>query len=239
MDDFLREYEAVLRDADARLRRGVVPKRRLPAARLAPAGALLAACLIVALVVAFGLLREGPSEERVAAPSPAPTFATPTAPTITVPPPTKPSGRFRIAKTKLIAPKKIAADAKLDETHGDIENLVRAWSAPAFKGHIYLERRGANWCLSAPDPLSPMPDIERGMGCNAGEYGASLTIGRNYAAVILDDSVKPPLLERADGSRTTLTPDAGGLIALANVPDGTSVTLYNAEGKGRRDPVAR
>jgi hypothetical protein len=134
---------------------------------------------------------------------------------------------------------KIAADAKLDETHGDIENLVRAWSAPAFKGHIYLERRGANWCLSAPDPLSPMPDIERGMGCNAGEYGASLTIGRNYAAVILDDSVKPPLLERADGSRTTLTPDAGGLIALANVPDGTSVTLYNAEGKGRRDPVAR
>jgi hypothetical protein len=116
-------------------------------------------------------------------------------------------GRFRIARAELIAPKAIAADAQLDETHGDIENLVRAWSVPALKGHVYLERRGDDWCLSAPDPLSPLPDIERGMGCDAGDYGASLTIGRNYAAVILETPSNAPSsnapTEHAQHSRPT------------------------------------
>ncbi len=242
MDDFLREYEGVLRDANARLRKGVLPAPPRRPVRLVRAAVMLAGAGVLAvLVLALGLLRESPSEERAAAPTPArvpaaaPTFAAPSAPTINMAPLARSTGRFRVARSEVIAPKAIAADPQLDETHGDLEDLVRAWSVPALKGHVYLERRGDDWCLSAPDPVSQMPDIERGMGCNAGDYGASLSIGRNYAAVILDDTVKHPVLKRADGKRTTLTPDEGGLIALANVPQGASITLYNADGKGRTD----
>ena len=30
---------------------------------------------------------------------------------------------------------------------------------------MLLTRRGAQWCLSTPDPLADHPDAERGVGC--------------------------------------------------------------------------
>jgi len=50
----------------------------------------------------------------------------------------------------------------LDKRH----KVVRAWSVPGLQGHVLLTRKGAQWCLSAPDPLTDYPDAERGVGCS-------------------------------------------------------------------------
>ena len=240
MDDFLREYERVLYDANGRLADRARPARGPRRASLVRAGGVaVAAAITAALILAFGVLHERPSEERSAAPVATVTFAPP-APSIRVaPPPAAPTGPFRVARPRAIAPETIAADPDLRDTISRPEEVVRAWSVPALKGHVYLAQSGADWCLSAPDPASPMPDIERGMGCNPGEYGASVTIGSNFVAVLLDDTVKHPLLRLRSGKRRVLTPDKDGLVALVNVPNGASITLYDKQGKGRTDRFPR
>jgi hypothetical protein len=49
----------------------------------------------------------------------------------------------------------------LDKSH----QVVRAWKVRGLEGHVLLTRKGAQWCLSAPDPLTDHPDAERGVGC--------------------------------------------------------------------------
>jgi hypothetical protein len=49
----------------------------------------------------------------------------------------------------------------LDKSH----HVVRAWKVRGLEGHVLLTRKGAQWCLSAPDPLTDHPDAERGVGC--------------------------------------------------------------------------
>jgi hypothetical protein len=44
-------------------------------------------------------------------------------------------------------------------------HVVRAWMVRGLEGHVLLTRKGAQWCLSAPDPLTDHPDAERGVGC--------------------------------------------------------------------------
>ena len=49
----------------------------------------------------------------------------------------------------------------LDRSH----RVVRAWRVRGLKGHVLLTRKGDQWCLSTPDPLTDHPDAERGVGC--------------------------------------------------------------------------
>lgn len=49
----------------------------------------------------------------------------------------------------------------LDERH----QVVRAWKVRGLQGHVLLTRKGDQWCLSTPDPLTDHPDAERGVGC--------------------------------------------------------------------------
>jgi hypothetical protein len=49
----------------------------------------------------------------------------------------------------------------LDERH----EVVRAWRVRGLRGHVLLTRKGGQWCLSTPDPLTDQPDVERGVGC--------------------------------------------------------------------------
>jgi hypothetical protein len=49
----------------------------------------------------------------------------------------------------------------LDTKH----RVVGAWRVRGLQGHVLLTRKGAEWCLSAPDPLTDQPDVERGVGC--------------------------------------------------------------------------
>ncbi len=49
----------------------------------------------------------------------------------------------------------------LDKSH----QVVRAWNVRGLNGHVLLTRKGAQWCLSVPDPLTDHPDAERGVGC--------------------------------------------------------------------------
>jgi hypothetical protein len=49
----------------------------------------------------------------------------------------------------------------LDESH----KVVRAWKVRGLQGHVLLTRKGGQWCLSTPDPLTDHPDAERGVGC--------------------------------------------------------------------------
>jgi hypothetical protein len=52
---------------------------------------------------------------------------------------------------------------------------------------VILSRKGDEWCLSAPDPVSDQPDIERGMGCVSDarfqKKGIWLGIGENTMEV--------------------------------------------------------
>ncbi|MDA0167926.1 hypothetical protein OJ998_02420 [Solirubrobacter taibaiensis] len=49
----------------------------------------------------------------------------------------------------------------LDDSH----KVVRAWKVRGLQGHVLLTRKGGQWCLSTPDPLTDHPDAERGVGC--------------------------------------------------------------------------
>jgi hypothetical protein len=49
----------------------------------------------------------------------------------------------------------------LDDSH----KVVGAWKVPGLQGHVLLTRKGTQWCLSTPDPLTDHPDAERGVGC--------------------------------------------------------------------------
>ena len=74
-------------------------------------------------------------------------------------------------------------DPSLNGLLGPGATIVRAWSVPEYKGHVILSRRGTDWCLSVPDPVSEQPDIERGSTCAPDarfrSRGIELNIGGN------------------------------------------------------------
>lgn len=105
----------------------------------------------------------------------------------------------------------------------------RAWSVPALKARVLLSRRGAQWCLSAPE-------IEQGIACVPTlRYGVAIGFRDAYLAVVAPDADKQPLLTLPDGTRQSLRPGAGGLIALVNPPPGSSLTLYDKDGQALVD----
>jgi hypothetical protein len=165
--------QAALRETAER----TYPRRRRP---LIPA-LLVAAAAAAALLVIRDRDATPPSREVAATPTaatPAPTIvSTPTPNTTPEPPPAK------LRKAERMP----ADDPGLRALLGPGHTVVRAWSVPEYKGHVILSRKGDEWCLSAPDPATNQPDIERGVGCvpdaRFQSKGVELTIGGNRVAV--------------------------------------------------------
>jgi hypothetical protein len=230
--------EALREDAARHYR----PRRLRAPWRLAvPVLATGLATLAVALV-ALDLGADGPQDEVVAA-SPTPTvgFATTPAPGQT-PPPVSPShadGPVELAAAVPVAPDSSALDGLI----GGSPEIVRAWYVRRLKGHVILSRRqavppppgtepeplgherlttGRVWCLSAPDPATDEPDIERGSTCGASQ-AIELGIGSTQVVHVPDDA-EAPQLTLPDGTEQTLQPTQG-LVVILSRPDGSRVNL--------------
>jgi hypothetical protein len=192
---------------------------------VAGACALVAAGVGLALISAFGESRSADEVPATARPG---SMFTPS-PGAT---PSTTQGSVRFPRGNAIDVKDPKLRALLDPDH----TIVRAWSVPAFKGHVLLSRKGGELCLSLPDTAADQPDVERGMGCEDGaQFGVSATIGSDYVAVVLDGGVKLPILRLPDDTQRTVRPLDGGLIALADVPAGSSITLFDGSGGNRTE----
>lgn len=120
---------------------------------------------------------------------------------------------------------------------GPTAELDHAWVAPAFGGTAYLLRGSDTWCVSAPDPASDRPNIERGVSCTDDQtferIGISMAIGGNFIAMI-PDGVRPPVLRRAsDPAPSVLSPSEHGVVVAPDLPNGSAVTLYDTRGGHR------
>jgi hypothetical protein len=166
------------------------PKRRRP---YVPA-LLVAAAAAVALLVIRDRDTEQPAREVAATPTATVAFTTPpphtgparlpVTPKQTVPAPGQPAP----PAAKLRAAKRVSpGDPGLKSLLNPNADIVRAWSVPEYRGHVILSRRGTDWCLSAPDPASDQPDIERGSTCTSDarfqSRGIEIGIGGNHVAV--------------------------------------------------------
>jgi hypothetical protein len=119
---------------------------------------------------------------------------------------------------------------------GPTADLEHAWAAPALGGTAYLLRGADTWCVSAPDPATDRPDIERGVGCTDDQtfkrIGISIAIGRNFIAMI-PDGVRHPVLRRPGAGERVLTASAHGVVVAPDLPNGSAVTLYDTHGGHR------
>lgn len=165
-------------------------RRRRP---LAPALIAVAAIAVALVLIAQ---RDGtqPADEVQATPTATstPTPEPPPAQTPRAMPELDPKD-LRATPVAPDAPSLKEALSLLDKSH----EVVRAWKVPGLEGHVLLTSKGAQWCLSAPDPLTDHPDAERGVGCvpdsrfqRRGAYiGLTPADGRNGITV----TVKPDL----------------------------------------------
>ncbi len=139
--------------AERRYARRRRPRRALPA--LVVAAALAAGVFVIAD-------RDGTRPDPEVA-------ATPTAtPAVTLPTPTPIATPATPKLDDLSATPVAAEDPSLKEALSLLDpshRVVRAWSVPGLKGHVLLTRKGDEWCLSAPDPLTDHPEAERGVAC--------------------------------------------------------------------------
>jgi hypothetical protein len=137
-------------------------RRRRRRATLLPAAAALAAVVAALLIVRGADTATSPADEVPATPTPTITV-TPT------PPPAPAPRQMPKLSPKDLRPTRVApnspslkeATSLLDPSH----KVLRAWRVPGLEGHVLLTRKGGQWCLSAPDPLTDHPDAERGVGC--------------------------------------------------------------------------
>jgi hypothetical protein len=110
--------------------------------------------------------------------------------------------------------------------------LETAWEVPGLSGHIFLLRRGDDWCLSAPDPYGGAP-ADRGVTCATDRaydrHGVSLRVGNTFAAA-LPQGLPSPTLRLPDGAQRELDPSANGLVVIARVADGVAVLIRSSEG---------
>src|SRR5262249_10817519 len=100
-----------------------------------------------------------------------PATSTPTAtasPTFAPSPARTPRAMPKLSPDDLRATPVAPGDSSLNEALSLLDHnhqLVRAWKVRGLQGHVLLTRKGTQWCLSAPDPLTDRPDAERGVGC--------------------------------------------------------------------------
>lgn len=112
-------------------------------------------------------------------------------------------------------------------------------SAPG--GTAYLARRGADWCLSAPDPATADPEIERAAICISARafdrYGIAVTVGNDDVAV-LPPGVPPATISSPNGGPPrTLEVTREGVIVRADLPDGSTIVRRAADGTTREDRI--
>jgi hypothetical protein len=155
-----------------------------------------------------------------------------------VPTPTVQAGGPRIIQPRLLDA--TDAEATFAADTDTSAKLVHAWSTPGMQGeraHVFLYRKGSDWCLSVPDPGGEKPG-DRGVSCSSDatfkRFGVSGTVGSSYAAV-LGPGRPAPTYRRPDGSRQMLEVADGGLVAIANVGGGSAVALHDANGNNRTD----
>jgi hypothetical protein len=164
--------QAALRETAER----TYPRRRRP---VVPA-LLVAAAAAAALLVIRDRDARPPASEVAATPT---ATVTPTLPTATPTPNTTPDAPAKLQKAERVSP----TDPALDGVLRPGDEIVRAWLVPEYKGHVILSRRGTDWCLSAPDPATDQPDIERGSTCvpdaRFQSRGIALGIGGNEMVV--------------------------------------------------------
>jgi hypothetical protein len=162
--------QAALRETAER----TYPRRRRP---VLPA-LLVAAAAAAALLVIRDRDAQRPASEVAATPT-----ATVTLPTVTPTPEATPTEPAKLQKAERVA----TDDSSLQGLLGPGHTIVRAWNVPEYKGHVILSRKGDEWCLSAPDPASDQPDIERGVGCvpdaRFQSNGVEVEIGGNKVEV--------------------------------------------------------
>jgi hypothetical protein len=77
--------------------------------------------------------------------------------------------------------------------------VVEAWYVPGLKGHVLLTRKGDEYCLSAPDPLTDQPDVERGVTCTPpqrrAKHGDYIGIG-NIVITLAPGADTPKIRQR-------------------------------------------
>ena len=191
--------------------------------------AMAATAALVAFAFAFA--RPGsppPADERRATPT-ATAIPPPHTVKVTPLPSATPSGPMEIIEPVLGGP---------DEDPGVSGKVERVWKTPGLGEHVFLIRKGSDWCLSVQD--GDLPD-DRGVGCSSDSLfrrlGVSLTVGDDYAAVI-GPGRDAPTFRDAAGRRRTLKVAEGGLVAIANAPAGSAVVLHK-QGGGRRTDAFR
>jgi hypothetical protein len=138
-------------------------ERRYRRRRRPPVPALIAVAAVAAVLV-LTAQRDGtqPADEVPATPTA--TFTPTFAPSPSGTPRALPKLDPKDLRATPVAPGDSSlkeALSLLDESH----RVVRAWKVRGLEGHVLLTRKGAQWCLSVPDPLTDHPDAERGVGC--------------------------------------------------------------------------
>lgn len=192
-------------------------RRRRLALPLMPALAGGLAALALSFVV-LDLRGGGTGDEVSATPTPAPTVVVTTTPVPGFTPEQRASGLSTLAEATAVAPDSPALEGLL----GGDQQIERAWFVPELKGHVILSRKDGKWCLSAPDPLTQEPDIERGSTCGPSE-AIELGIGTTDV-LIVPEGAKPPVLTTAAGETETLEPVEGGLVVIVGRPSDSRLT---------------
>jgi hypothetical protein len=135
-----------------------------------------------------------------------------------------PAGPVAVIPQVLRPPLLSAADAERAGAAVGVTRVERAWSTPELGGDVLLYRDARSaWCLYVPDPSG-------GGGGSCGDQAAFASRGLNVSVggTMIDvapDGSAALSLALPDGTRQTLTPGAGGIVALAGTPDGAVVTL--------------
>ena len=206
-----------------------------------PVLAVLAVAAAAWLLVTVERSPTPPAAEETATP-----VATATVHTVKVEPQPIPA---TLAKPEIVKARPVEDGVALFQREGGASGrLERAWSTPWLQGpraHVFLLRKGSDWCLSVPDPATNQPG-DRGVGCSPDSefkrFGISNTIGATYVAVVAPGA-PAPTYRLPDGRHKTLEPAEGGLVAISNVEPGSAISLHDRSAKRRTDsfpaPVAR
>jgi hypothetical protein len=121
--------------------------------------------------------------------------------------------------------------------------ITRGHEVPTAAGPAYFYDTAQGACLTAPDPATDDPALERGVMCASRatfeRFGVSLTLagadrGTYYAAI--PQGVRNPTVRTADGAVRELRPTDFGVVTVTGGV-GTIVTLYDRDGDRREDQV--
>lgn len=154
-------------------------------------------------------------------------------------------GPVAYGKPLILATPAVAADDVIDRLEhgltamvvfGDHLRLTEARPVPAFGGTAYVVTGPDGWCLTAPDPAADHPQEESGVTCmrtpDVYAYGIALGIGTNVVAA-LPQGAKDPTVRLPDGTARDLQPSDQGVVVAENLPPGSVLVLYAADGSER------